>query len=124
MNWSIGGRVMQVMSVMTRALKHFLLPSILLLTLTAIYVQETRLVAVWFTLGFGVLGYFMRRTGISPLPFVIAFILGARLEETSRQAFSATGSDPWFLFSSVTSTGLMLVALLILIVTLRNRKTT
>ena len=111
---------MRAMGVMTRIPKHYLLPSILLLTLTAIYIQETRLAAVWFTLGFGVLGYLMRRTGISPLPFVIAFILGARLEETSRQAFSVTGSDPWFLFSSVTSSMLMLLAVLILVVTLRR----
>jgi len=122
MNWIIGGKVMRAMGVMTGVPKHYLLPSILLLTLTAIYIQETRLAAVWFTLGFGVLGYLMRRTGISPLPFVIAFILGARLEETSRQAFSVTGSDPWFLFSSATSSVLMLLAVLILVITLRRSR--
>ena len=89
--------------------------------MTAVYVQETRLAVVWFTLGFGVLGYAMRRVGMSPLPFVIAFILGGRLEETSRQAFSATGSDPWFLFSSVTSTVLMLLALMTVVLTLYYR---
>jgi len=120
LNWGIGGKFMRAMGVMTRVPKHYLLPSILLLTLTAIYIQETRLAAIWFTLGFGVLGYFMRRTVISPLPFVIAFILGGRLEETSRQAFSATGSDPWFLFSSVTSSVLMLIAALILLVAMRG----
>jgi hypothetical protein len=31
---------------------------------------------------------------MSPLPFVIAFILGARLEESARQAFDATGGQP------------------------------
>jgi len=124
LNWLIGGKFMRAMGVMTRIPKHYLLPAILLLTLTAIYVQETRLAAVWFTLGFGVLGYLMRRTGISPLPFVIAFILGARLEETSRQAFSATGSDPWFLFSSLTSSGLMIVAALILIIAMWRGKST
>ena len=120
MNWSIGGKFMRAMGAMTRIPKHYLLPSILLLTLTAIYIQETRLAAVWFTLGFGALGYLMRRTGISPLPFVIAFILGARLEETSRQAFSATGSNPWFLFSSATSLILMLLAVVVLLTTFRG----
>ncbi len=120
LNWSVGGKFMRAMGIMTRVPKHYLLPSILLLTLTAIYIQETRMAAVWFTLGFGVLGYLMRRTGISPLPFVIAFILGGRLEVTSRQAFSATGSDPWFLFSSATSTSLMLLAVFILVISLRR----
>lgn len=122
LNWTIGGRVMRVMGIMTRIPKHYLLPIILLLTLTAIYIQETRLVAVWFTIGFGVLGYFMRRIDMSPLPFVIAFILGGRLEETARQAFSATGSDPWFLFSSTTSIGFMALTVLILLLSARSRR--
>jgi len=63
----------------------------------------------------------MRRIDMSPLPFVIAFILGGRLEETARQAFSATGSDPFFLLSSLTSTSFMLLAFGILIVTTWRR---
>jgi len=122
LNWIIGGRVMRMMGVMTKIPKHYLLPIILLVTLTAIYIQETRMAAVWFTIGFGILGYFMRRIGMSPLPFVIAYILGGRLEESARQAFSATGSDPWFLFSSVTSLCFMLLAVGILFIAMRSRK--
>lgn len=120
-NWLIGGRFMRAMGVMTRVPKHYLLPVILLLTLTSIYIQETRMVAIWFTIGFGFLGYFMRRIDMSPLPFVIAFILGSGLEDTSRQAFSATGSDPWFLFSSVTSASFIGFAVLILLITAWKR---
>ncbi len=103
MNWTVGGVFMRSMGVMTRIPKHRLLPIVLLLTLTAIYIQETKLAAIWIAIGFGFLGYFMRRLATSPLPFIIAFILGGRLEDTARQAFSATGGDPWFLFSSTTS---------------------
>jgi len=120
-NWIIGGRVMRAMGVMTRIPKHYLLPVILLVTLTAVYIQETRLAAVWFTIGFGMLGYFMRRIGMSPLPFVIAYILGGRLEETARQAFSATGGDPWFLFSSYTATALMLLSILVVVIAMRRK---
>lgn len=120
-NWTVGGHVMRSMGIMTRVPKHYLLPVILLLTLTSIYIQETRMAEVWFTLGFGFLGYFMRRIDMSPLPFVIAFILGGRLEETARQAFSATGSDPFFLLSSLTSTSFMLLSFGILIVTTWRR---
>lgn len=100
LNWTIGVHVMRVMGMMIRVPKQILLPSVLLVTLTAIYVQETNLKAIWFTLGFGVLGYLFRRLGISVLPFVIAFILAGNLEDTARQAFSASGGDPWFLFKS------------------------
>ncbi|MEM6637383.1 MAG: tripartite tricarboxylate transporter permease [Pseudomonadota bacterium] len=100
LNWTVGGVFMRWVGVMARVPKARLLPIVLLLTLTAIYVQETSMVAVWITLFFGLLGYVMRRVGMSPLPFVIAFILGGNLEATARQAFAATGADPFFLFSS------------------------
>jgi len=65
-------------------------------TLTAIYVQETRIEAAWFAIAFGVLGYLMRLLAISPLPFVIAFILAGNLESIARQAYAATGGDAFF----------------------------
>ena len=111
---------MRSMGVMTRVPKQVLLPVVLLLTLTAIYVQETAMIAVWITLAFGALGYMMRVFGISPLPFVIAFILGDRLEATSRQAFAATGGDPWFLFNNPIAAVFMGLTVLIVVVALRQ----
>lgn len=121
LNWTIGGAFMRAMGVMIRVPKHILLPVVLLLTLTAIYVQETSLAAIWIAVGFGFLGYGMRRTGMSPLPFVIAFILGGRLEDTARQAFSATGGDPWFLFSSPTAIAFILITLGVVAFALRPK---
>ncbi|MCB1549072.1 MAG: tripartite tricarboxylate transporter permease, partial [Hyphomicrobiaceae bacterium] len=100
LNWTIGGVFMRFVGILARIPSQRLLPAVLLLTLTAIYVQQPKMSSMWLAVGFGFLGYFMRKLGMTPLPFVIAFVLGGRLEETSRQAFSATGSDPWFLFSS------------------------
>lgn len=122
LNWTLGGLFMRSMGVMIRIPKHVLLPSVLLLTLTAIYVQETRIEAIWFALGFGVLGYLMRAVAISPLPFVIAFILGGKLEENARQAFAATGGDPWFLFTNPGAAILMAMALAVILLTSRKRK--
>jgi len=122
LNWTIGGVFMRSMGIMIRVPKQFLLPCVLLLTLTAIYVQETRMEAVWFALAFGVLGYFMRVFSISPLPFVIAFILGGKLESTARQAYSATGGDPFFLFSSPIATLFMLLTVVIIINGVRTAK--
>ena len=122
LNWTIGGLFMRSMGVMIRIPKHMLLPSVLLLTLTAIYIQETRLEAIWFALGFGVLGYAMRKLEISPLPFVIAFILGDKLELSARRAFSASGNDPFFLFSTPIATILMLLAIGVLVYTARKRR--
>ena len=119
-NWMIGGVFMRSMGFMIRIPKQLLLPSVLLLTLTAIYVQEARIEAIWFALCFGILGYFMRVLEISPLPFVVAFILGKSLEETARQAYSATGNDPWFLLNNPIA--LVFVFLSISVVVLSARK--
>ena len=108
LNWTIGGTFMRSMGILARVPNHILLPVVLLITLTAIYVQETSFFALWVTFGFGVLGYLFRRCDIPVLPFVIAFILAEPLEQTAREAFAATGGDPWFLFSSMTSVLFML----------------
>lgn len=115
-NWLMGGLIMRSMGMMIRVPKQVLLPTVLLVTLTAIYVQEGKFAAVWFALAFGVLGYLFRRLGISVLPFVIAFILAGNLETTARRAFSATGGDPWFLFSSPLSIIFMLMACGIIVI--------
>jgi len=120
LNWTIGGIFMRSMGFMSRVPKHILLPIVLLLTLTSIYVQETRMAALWLTIGFGILGYLMRRLGISPLPLVIAFILGAKLEEAARQAFASTGGDAWFLFTSPIAATFMAIAVLVVVISLRK----
>jgi putative tricarboxylic transport membrane protein len=113
-NWTLGGIFMRSVAVLARIPKHVLMPSVMLLTLTAVYVQETSIVMVVMTICFGFLGYFMRRLDMSILPFVIAFILGFRLEDTARRAFEATRADPWFLFSSPISIAFMILAVLII----------
>jgi len=122
LNWTIGGVFMRSMGIMIRIPKQILLPVVLLLTLTAIYVQETRMEAIWFALGFGVLGYIMRGFAISPLPFVIAFILGGKLEDSARQAFSATGNDPFFLFTSPIAAVFMALSVGVILYAARKSK--
>ena len=120
LNWTIGGVFMRAVGVMARVPKEVLLPVVLLLTLTAIYVQETSMGSMWIAVGFGILGYLMRRVGMSPLPFVIAFILGGKLEETARQAFAATGGDSFFLFTNPIAAVFMLMSLAVIIFNLRK----
>ena len=120
LNWTIGGVFMRSVGVMARIPKERLLPIVLLLTLTAIYVQETSMVAVWITVFFGFVGYVMRRIDMSPLPFVIAFILGGNLEATARQAFAATGADPFFIFNNPIALAFIALAVVVVIFSLRK----
>lgn len=120
LNWTIGGIFMRWVGVMARIPKNRLLPIILLLTLTAIYVQETTMLSIWITIFFGLLGYAMRRMGMSPLPFVIAFILAGNLESTARQAFAATGADPFFLLKSPIAFIFIVMAIIVVAYNLRK----
>ena len=78
------------------------------------------MIAIWITICFGLLGYTMRRVDMSPLPFVIAFILGGNLEATARQAFAATGGDPLFLFTSPIALVFMMLTLGVITFSLRK----
>ena len=124
LNWTVGGAFMRAMSVMIRVPRQILLPSVLLVTLLAIYAQETRLSALVVALGFGVLGYLFRRLEISVLPFVIAFILAGALEDTARQAFSATGGDPFFLVNRPLALTFMVLSVAVVILVSRRKQET
>ena len=80
------------------------------------------MLAVCITLFFGLLGYLMRRMDMSPLPFVIAFILGGNLETTARQAFAATGADPFFLVRSPIAFVFVALAVFVIVYNLRKSK--
>ena len=95
---------------------------VLLLTLTSIYVGNPKMPEIWIAIGFGLLGYGMRRVDMSPLPFVIAFILGSRFEDTARQSFEATGANPYFLFSSPIAATFMALAVGVVIFSLRRKR--
>jgi len=122
MNWIIGGRIMVWCGVMTRVPKELLLPAVLLLTLTAIYVQETDFNAIYFALAFAVLGYLMRKLKIPTLPFVIAFILAGNLETAFRQAFAVAGGDPFFLFKSPLSLLFLIISVGVIVFFSRPKK--
>ena len=122
LNWTVGGAFMRAMGVMIRIPKQILLPSVLLVTLAAIYAQETRFSVLLFALGFGVLGYVFRRLDISVLPFVIAFILAGTLEDTARQAFAATGGDPFFLVNRPLALAFMALAVAVVVIVSRREQ--
>ena len=80
--------------------KDVMLPVILTVSLTAAYVQDGGYVGLLSACVFALIGYVLRRLGISILPFVIGFLLAPALEGLIRGSFTASGGDPWFLLKS------------------------
>lgn len=122
LNWIIGGRIMGACGVMVRVPKQIMLPIVLLLTLTAIYVQETNFDVFYFAFAFAILGYLMRKLKVPTLPFVIAFILTGNLETAFRQAFAVSGGDPFFLLKSPLSVFFLLLSVGVIIFFSRAKK--
>ena len=120
LNWTVGGVFMRSLGVMQHVPARILMPTVLLVTLTAVYVQEGKMFSVYVAIGFGVIGYLMRRLDISVLPFVIAYILADDFERLIRQAFSASGADPWFLLKSPIAVVFLVAAVVVAIFLSRN----
>ncbi len=113
LNWTVGGVFMRSLGVMQHIPPRILMPIVLLVTLTAIFVQEGKMFSVHVAIGFGLIGYLMRKLGMSVLPFVIAYILADDFERTIRQAFAVSGADPWFLAKSPLALAFLLAAVVV-----------
>jgi putative tricarboxylic transport membrane protein len=113
-NWFTGASFMRLLGGLVHIPAKILLPAVLLLTLTSTYVQEGHMIGIYVTLGFGIVGYLMRLGGIPILPMVIAFILTSPLETAIRNAFEASGSDPWFLLRSPIAVLFLVMSLVLL----------
>lgn len=99
-NWTLGGFVMRFLGHMAKIPKDIIMPLILLVSLTAAYVQDGGYRGLGTALVFAVIGYLIRRLHISTLPFVIGFLLAPTLEQLIRGAFTASGGDALFLLKS------------------------
>lgn len=66
----------------------------------------------------GVLGFYMRRFGMSPAALVIALVLGPLAEETLRQTMVVSGGDLTIFLTRTTSVWLLVVIALLLLIPL------
>jgi putative tricarboxylic transport membrane protein len=67
---------------------------------------------VWVMLGFGVLGYFMRKLGFPVAPMVLASVLAQMLETSLGQALLISQGSPLVFFTRPISAVFMALALL------------
>jgi len=119
-NWTVGWWFLRSLGILARVPKTIMLPVVLLITLTAVYVQDGGFIAIWVVLAFGAMGYVLRRLEVSILPFVIGFILAPKLEELIRGGYSASGGDPFFLIKSPLA--LLFLAAAVFIVVFASRQ--
>jgi putative tricarboxylic transport membrane protein len=65
---------------------HLLFPIIILLSLVGAYSANKNIFDLWVMLGFGMLGYVLRKLRYEMAPLVLAFVLAPLLEQALRQS--------------------------------------
>lgn len=103
-----------------------LFPIILFVALTGAFVVNGSTMDLYLMLGFGVLGYLMRKFDYEPAPVILAYVLAPLLEVSLRQSLIISGGDVSIFFVKPISLVLLLIsaALLVsaLIPSIRNRR--
>jgi putative tricarboxylic transport membrane protein len=100
-------------------------PVIVLLALVGTYSANRSVDDLWVMLGFGVLGWFLRKLEYEMAPLVLAFVLAPLLEQSLRQSLvMSAGGATIFLERPVSAALLGVAAVLLLLVAFGRRKTT
>jgi len=92
-----------------------LFPMILLFCIIGAYSVSNQAFDVYLMLGFGVIGWLMKKYGYEPAPLVLAFVLGPMLENNLRKALILSQGDfTPFVMRPISAVCLIAAALLLL----------
>lgn len=91
---------------------HLLYPAITLFCIVGAFSYGNSLFDVWLMLGFGLLGYVMRKLGYPIVPLVLAYILTPMVESEFRRGLLLHGNDPLGFLTRPLFVGLLVVGVL------------
>ncbi len=94
---------------------HILMPIVLLLCLVGVYSINNSMLDVWLMIGFGVLGYAMRRLKFDSAPLVLALVLGPMMERSFREAMMISKGDLAVFVTRPISAALLAVGVLVMV---------
>jgi len=98
--------------------KPILLPLILVLSTIGAYAINNNVVDVYWMLGFGVFGYFMKMYGFQVAPIILGIILGPLMDRSYRQAMISTEGDLLAYFASFFTSPISLTIVVAMALTL------
>ena len=88
-----------------------LLPGVTMISTTGIFALTGSYFDLLMLVGFGVLGYFLRKLDVPTVPVILGILLGGNMEDALRRAMTLSDGDPMYLFSSPISIGLWIAAI-------------
>jgi putative tricarboxylic transport membrane protein len=111
LNLPLIGMWVQVLKVPYKTL----FPLILLFCIVGVYGISGAIFDIYLMIGFGILGYLMRKFGYEPAPLILAFVLGPLMENNLRKSLILSQGDfSFFVTRPISLTCLVLAALLLL----------
>jgi putative tricarboxylic transport membrane protein len=99
-----------------------LYPGVLALSFAGVYAVSNSAFDLLLALGFGVLGWWLRKLGVPLVPIVLGFVLGRMLEDNLRRALSLSDGDALALLASPVSMALWAMTALALLWPLFRRR--
>ena len=87
-----------------------LVPGILAVSTVGVYAVHATTFDLMLMVGFGVIGYLLRKQGVPMAPLILGFVLGDLMEQNLRRALSITNGEIGILFESPISIGLWICA--------------
>jgi putative tricarboxylic transport membrane protein len=98
-----------------------LAPITALITILGVYTINNSVFDIFLMIGFGVIGYLMKKAGFDPGPMVLAFVLGSLIESSARRSMLMFGGDPTGFFTRpLSGTILGIFVLLVLLPVVRH----
>ncbi|MBX2881090.1 MAG: tripartite tricarboxylate transporter permease [Granulosicoccus sp.] len=88
-----------------------LLPGVTMVSFVGIYSLSGSYFDLVLMIGFGVMGYFLRKVGIPTVPIILGILLGNHMEDSLRRAMVLSGGDWKYLLSSSIAIGLWIATI-------------
>lgn len=89
-----------------------LMPGIVALSAIGVLATDNSIVDVWVMIGFGILGYLMKKTKFPLVPLAFGFIIGPLCEKSLRQALTMSRGSFSIFFTRPWSAVLLVIALI------------
>lgn len=89
-----------------------LLPGVTMVSFVGIYSLTGSYFDLLLMIGFGILGYFLRKIDVPTVPIILGILLGRHMEDNLRRAMVISGGDWTYLFSSPIAIGFWIAAIL------------
>ncbi len=92
---------------------RILFPLILLMCVIGTYSTNLNIFDIWVMIGFGVIGYLLRKREYELGPFILALVLGPLFEQSLRQSLILSHEEPMIFFVRPISASILVISILL-----------